>query len=143
MNRRLVLQPEFRQRVIKHALAERPFECVGLLAGQGDRVERVYPLVNELHSPTRYFAAESLFAPVRDMREDGLELVAIYHSHPSSPPTPSRRDIEENYYPDTIHLIVSLLDDEPTMKAWLLSPNDVREVELTSTLDDEILERSE
>ena len=135
MSRRLVLPSEIRRRIIEHALAERPHECVGLLAGHGDVVERAFPLINEANSPTSYFAAESLFAPFRDMRENGLELVAIYHSHPSSPPTPSRRDIDENYYPDAIHLIVSLLDDDPTMKAWLLSPEAVEEVEMISAID--------
>jgi [CysO sulfur-carrier protein]-S-L-cysteine hydrolase len=135
MSRRLVLPPELRQRIIDHALAECPNECVGLLAGHGDVVERVSPLINEANSPTHFFAAESLFAPMRTMRDAGLDLVAIYHSHPTSPPHPSRRDMEENYYPDTVHLIVSLLHDEPMMKAWLLSPDDAQEVEMISLIE--------
>jgi [CysO sulfur-carrier protein]-S-L-cysteine hydrolase len=136
MSRRLILPTELRQRVIDQALTERPNECVGLLAGRGDIVEHAFPLINEAKSSTRFFAAESLFAPMRSIRDAGLDLVAIYHSHPTSPPTPSRRDIEENYYPDTVHLIVSLLHDEPTMKAWLLSPDDAREVEMTPPIEE-------
>ena len=50
MTRRLVLPPEFRRRIIEHALAERPNECVGLLAGHVNVVERVYPLPNEANT---------------------------------------------------------------------------------------------
>lgn len=132
MNRRLVLPSEFRQRMIDHALAG-PNECVGLLAGRGGSVEAIYPLTNEAKSPTRFFAAESLFRPMREMRETGLELVAIYHSHPASPPIPSRLDIEENYYPDAFHVIVSLQQEEPQLRAWLLSTDDAEEVEIVDS----------
>lgn len=108
MSRTLILPNSIRERIIQHALAERPLECVGLLAGRGDVVERDFRLVNEATSPTRFFAAESLFQPMRDMREAGLDLLGIYHSHPETPAIPSRRDIEENFYPDAVHVIVSL-----------------------------------
>jgi len=133
MSRRFVLPPMIRQRIIDHALAERPLECVGLLAGKGDVAERIYPLANEAKSSTRFFAAEGLFVPMREMRNASLDLVAIYHSHPNSPPRPSRRDMDENQYPDAIHVIVSLVDDQPTMKAWLLASDDAEEVDIVDS----------
>jgi len=130
MNRRLTIHPEIRRRIVEHALAESPFECVGLLAGRDEIVEQDYRLVNEAKSPTRFFAAESLFGPMREMRQDGLDLLAIYHSHPDSPPVPSRRDREENFYPDAVHVIISLAGNAPTLRGWLIAPDSVTEVEL-------------
>jgi proteasome lid subunit RPN8/RPN11 len=118
---RLVLPARFREQLIDHARAERPNECVGLLAGNGHVVERVFPLANEANSPTRYLAAAGLFEPMRAMRAAGLELVGIYHSHPTSPPIPSKRDLEENYYPEAVHVIVSLDEGQQALRAWTLS----------------------
>ncbi len=37
--------------------------------------------------------------------ESGLELIAIYHSHPSGPPGPSLTDLREAAYPEAYQLI--------------------------------------
>jgi len=130
MRRRLVLGAEFRRQIVEHARAERPNECVGLLAGRGEVVERVHPIANEAKSPTRFFAAEGLFEPMRAMRAAGLELIGIYHSHPDSPAVPSVRDREENYYPDAVHVIVSLEGDEAEVRGWRLAEDGAEEVRL-------------
>src|SRR5438876_9285072 len=86
--------------VVAHARAEYPNECCGLLAGSGDRVTKYLPVVNELASPTAYRSEpHGLFAAYKAMRAAGLDLVAIYHSHPTSAPVPSQRDLAENAYP--------------------------------------------
>ncbi|MFO0823167.1 MAG: Mov34/MPN/PAD-1 family protein, partial [Gemmataceae bacterium] len=60
-----------------------------------------------------------------------LELLAIYHSHPTSAPVPSRRDIERNSYGESVaHVIISLADAATVVKAWWLTPTDYREAEL-------------
>jgi proteasome lid subunit RPN8/RPN11 len=35
-----------------------------------------------------------------------LDIVGVYHSHPSGPPVPSPRDLAEAHYPDWLFLIV-------------------------------------
>ena len=127
--------------VVAHALAERPNECCGLLAGTvrtegtgvpvGQVVAR-YPLTNAAASPTRYDAEpRSLLAAHRDMWARGLELLAIYHSHPTSAPVPSRTDHEQWLYgPQVVCLIVSLLTDPPTMRGWWMTEGGHREAVL-------------
>ena len=64
------------------------------------------------------------------MRAMGTELLAIYHSHPTSEPIPSRTDLERNYYgSDVVHFIISLKDAEPRMRGWWLGETDYREAE--------------
>lgn len=81
-----------------------------MLGGRSSRVEAQYPLRNLSTSPlTKYFASpEDLFRAMRQMRESGQELLAIYHSHPRGRPYPSPTDIELAYYPDVAHIILGL-----------------------------------
>jgi [CysO sulfur-carrier protein]-S-L-cysteine hydrolase len=130
---RLILAEPLLDTVIEHARAELPNECCGLLAGLikdgvGFATERI-TIANDLKSPTAYFTnARDLFEAFRRMRNDKIELLAVYHSHPSSGPLPSRRDEEENTYGDTVvHLIVGLVDEEPIIQAWWLSETGYRE----------------
>jgi proteasome lid subunit RPN8/RPN11 len=114
--------------MIAQARAELPNECCGLLAGLLDadgrlgRAVKRYPLVNAAASPREYLSdPRSMFAAFKDWRQHGLEVLAVYHSHPTAPPVPSRKDLEMNYSPDAINLIISLQGDEPVMRGWWLS----------------------
>lgn len=100
------------QGVLSEALTlarEQPLqECCGLLAGPGNAITHIFPAVNALASPTAYeIAPEELFRLMREMRAAGIELMGIYHSHPSTKNEPSRRDIERAYYPDAAYFILS------------------------------------
>jgi len=70
-----------------------------------------------------------MFEAVRDMRGLGLEIVAIYHSHPTSAPVPSRTDLERNYSPDVMNFIISLQDGAPQVRGWWLDENSFREAD--------------
>jgi proteasome lid subunit RPN8/RPN11 len=66
------------------------------------------PAENALHSATAYeIAPLALFALFRRMREEKLEHLGIYHSHPQTDNAPSPRDIAEACYPQTPYFIVS------------------------------------
>jgi len=89
-----------------------------------------YPLLNNAASATEYLANDqTLFAAYRDMHEHGLDLLAVYHSHPTSDPVPSRKDLERNYFDTIMHLIISLKTDEPVMRGWWLGEKDFRQAE--------------
>ena len=45
---------------------------------------------------------------MKQMRDKGETLFAIYHSHPNAPAVPSSADIEHAAYPEALHLIISL-----------------------------------
>jgi [CysO sulfur-carrier protein]-S-L-cysteine hydrolase len=93
-------------------------------------VVRRYALINGAASPTEFLSdARSMFEAVRDMRRLGLEIVAIYHSHPTSPPIPSRTDLKRNYSPDVMNFIISLQDGDPQMRGWWLEQNRFREAD--------------
>ncbi|MHB1424564.1 MAG: M67 family metallopeptidase [Gemmataceae bacterium] len=121
--------------MIWHALAEAPLECCGLLAGfvRADGVGEVrlrYPLVNAAASAVEFESEpRSHLSADRDMRRQGLEVLAVYHSHPTSEPAPSRKDLERNNWPQAVSLIVSLTTTPPTVRGWWLSAEAYREAE--------------
>lgn len=83
-------------------------ECCGLLAGRDGVISVVYPARNALQSAMAYeIAPEELFRLVRQIREAGLQLLGIYHSHPTGENRPSESDIERAYYPDAAYFILS------------------------------------
>jgi len=117
---------------IDHARSELPRECCGLLAGTRDgRVVRRFPIRNDRMSETEYATnPRDLLDAMKAMRADGLEPLAIYHSHPASAPIPSKKDVADNTWGETVvHLIVGLAGPEPQVRAWWLGEYEFREAE--------------
>jgi proteasome lid subunit RPN8/RPN11 len=109
-----------------------PNECCGVLAGVREAevlcVLACYPLVNEAASPVEYRSEpRSMFAAVKDMRVKGWDIVAVYHSHPTSAPIPSKTDLERLYSEEVIHFIIGLAGATPTTGGWWLTSNNYEE----------------
>jgi proteasome lid subunit RPN8/RPN11 len=101
--------------LIRHARADSGQECCGFLAGRDDVITHVFPATNASpHPATSYeIAPREIFGRIREMRASRLELLGIYHSHPSTPNEPSPRDIEQAYYPAAAYFILSPLPNAP------------------------------
>ena len=98
--------------IVRHARAEAPYECCGLLLGEADAVQAVVPARNIMRSRSRYRVhPEDHFGAIRTAREGGLAVVGAYHSHPVSPAQPSETDLSSALYPDYVYLILSLAED--------------------------------
>ncbi len=134
---RLTLARQLYADLLAQAQTEYPLECFGLLGGvrvPGEPTRGVvlkrYPMVNLARSPVLFESdPRALLAVDRELRSQQWELLAIYHSHPTSEPIPSRIDLDRHCYYDSICLIVSLKGSEPTARAWWLTPEDYREAE--------------
>ena len=131
---RLVIPRPVYAALLGHARQVLPAECCGLLAGTVvDGIGRVtlhLPLVNALASPTEYESdPRSMLAAHKAMRQSGTDVLAVYHSHPSSDPVPSRRDRERNYSERVVNLIVGLRGAEPTVRGWWLTADGAQEAE--------------
>jgi [CysO sulfur-carrier protein]-S-L-cysteine hydrolase len=129
--------------MLAQAVAERPNECCGILGGvavDGGRLLRVqtwHPLVNAAASPTEYESEpRSMFQAMRDLRQAGLDVVAVYHSHPTSAAVPSRTDLARNYSEQVVNLIISLQNAQPEVRGWWLAATGYREADW-AVVDDE------
>lgn len=132
---RLLVPRPLLDAVLAHALAELPNECCGLLAGVIEdgvgRVRQHFPVRNDLASPTEYATnAADLLAAMKAVRAAGMVELAIYHSHPTSAPVPSRKDLDRNFWGEAaVHVIVGLAGEEPDVRAWWLAEADYRPAE--------------
>ena len=72
-----------------------------------------------------------LIHTLRELRNSGEHLIAVYHSHPHGPAEPSRTDIDRAYYPEAAHLIVSLADlEHPRAAAFRIVGGEALPVEV-------------
>lgn len=103
----LKLKHEHWQTMRQHVAAQAPLEACGLLAGKQDSVETVLKMHNADQSPVRFHMdAQEQYNAFKWMDANGLDLVGIFHSHPSGPETVSPTDIAEAAY-DVVHIIWS------------------------------------
>jgi len=111
-----------------------PEECCGFLLGtfatEGNHVRatRRVPNRQETHRERRYTITPRAFlAAERAAREQGLDIVGIYHSHPDHPAHPSATDLAEATFPGYTYVIVSIRTGEDTdLTAWSLAPDRAR-----------------
>ena len=94
--------------------------------------ERFIPMANVAQSAAEFeMDPADLIKILRDLRNAGEELVAIYHSHPHGPPHLSSMDVERAYYPEAAHLVVCLADlERPQAAAFRIVDGEVLEIEL-------------
>jgi proteasome lid subunit RPN8/RPN11 len=108
-----------------------PEEGCGLLGGKGNEATEIYPVPNALHSPVRFrMDPGDQWESFQAIEAKGLDLVAIYHSHPHGPEVPSLTDIAEAYYPEVVYLIWSRLGDEWQCRGFRIRNGAVQEVAL-------------
>lgn len=106
----LCLSSRHRCELIDHVQSALPEEACGLIAGREGICTLLLPVTNVLHSPTRFRMDPSeQWRALRKIEDEHLDLLAIYHSHPTGPPHPSARDLAEFAYPTVFYLILSRL----------------------------------
>lgn len=85
-----------------------PEETCGILGGKDGIVQIVIPATNMLHSLVRFQIdpAEQLTI-FEHLERKGIEMAAVYHSHPYGPEGPSQVDITNHFYPESAVVILS------------------------------------
>ncbi len=125
----LILPPEIAAQIIAHARAGYPEEVCGLVAGAAGRATIIYPGRNISPTPrVSYKLDHDTLTRMIDIEDAGLELLAIYHSHPNGPEIPSHVDVEQAYYPESIYLICSLANpDQPVLRGFRIGEDRFQE----------------
>jgi proteasome lid subunit RPN8/RPN11 len=122
----VVVPNAVRRKLEEHSQSEAPNEACGLVVLKDGVAERYVPGRNAAASPYRFeldVDPETWF-----LEDDGYEL-AVFHSHLSSPPRPSRTDVENiGLWAGRPYLIYTLRTGE--LAAWRIEGRSIEPVEL-------------
>lgn len=132
----LTIARPFLDEMLDHLQACYPWEGCGLLAGDLDGVvTAVYPIDNILQSPTAYeMDPQQQVEAMLALEAAGWQMLAIYHSHPQGPPQPSATDIALAHYPEALHVVVSLREQNaPKVRAFQIMEQEVVEQKIKVT----------
>ena len=123
-----MIPEEVRAALVAHAEAEVPNEACGLVAFRGGVAERDLPAENAAASPYR-FELEPRDPLDFFLEDDGFEL-GVFHSHLSSPPRPSKTDVENiGLWEGRPYLILSLRTGD--LAAYEIRGGQIESLELT------------
>lgn len=119
--------------MLAHAREGYPHEVCGLITGKENLPSMIFRMSNIDKSSVSYMMDPSeQFRAFKEIRKEGLELLAIYHSHPTSPSYPSQTDVRLAFYPEAVYVIVSLQKvGNPDVKGFRI---------LDGRISDEVLE---
>jgi proteasome lid subunit RPN8/RPN11 len=96
------IQAAVLREMIEHGRRDPRLECCGLLAGRENQITHAYPAENVAANPATNYevSTKEIVNLTRQIRENGLELLGIYHSHPNEKEDPSETDLAAVGYPD-------------------------------------------
>ena len=122
-----MIPAEVRSALVEHAEAELPNEACGLISLRDGVAERFFPGRNRAASPYRFDL--EIDPEVWFLEDEGYEL-AVFHSHPSSPPRPSRTDVAAiGLWEGRPYVILSLRTGE--LAGWRIADGRVESLPLS------------
>jgi len=130
--RRLLIDGGVLEAVFEACRRAAPAEACGLLGGRDGVARTHYPVANIAPCPAECFEMDpqGQLEAFQAMRERGEELIAIYHSHPSTGAAPSQADLRSAHYPEAYYLIVGLSRGRPHLRAYRIHPRAKTAVEV-------------
>ena len=131
----LKIPKEIHDNIIAHAREGFPLEVCGILGGRDGAVSAIFRMTNT-DASNEHFMMEpkEQFSVVKELRAKGLEMMAIYHSHPETPARPSAEDIRLALTPHVSYIIVSLAEpDRPVLKSFKIDAGMVQQEDVALT----------
>ena len=124
---RLTISRELAEKIRAHGTETYPYECCGALLGRDNSLREIlglFPLVNRRDdSPRNRFSvtAQDVLEAEKAARQQGMDVVGWYHSHPDHPARPSQFD-RDHAWPWYSYIIVSVAEGKPQdMTSWRLN----------------------
>jgi len=141
----MTIRRELLNEIISHCKETYPNEACGILAGRENIIEKVYRITNISNNSQVTYEMESAehLRCEKEINAEGLKIVGIYHSHPSSSAYPSQIDVMRAYwpgdpdillYPDACYMIIGPVDNDIETRVFEInSGHKIREIELIIT----------
>jgi proteasome lid subunit RPN8/RPN11 len=109
-----------------HAERDYPHECGGMLIGKFETEKKtvleIFPLENARETEARHnrvlILPKDVMRAERHAREQTLDVVGYYHSHPNAPAVPSQYDLD-HALPVWSYVIASVIDGKVAdIRSW-------------------------
>jgi proteasome lid subunit RPN8/RPN11 len=124
----VVVAEAIREELLEHAREEAPNEACGLVVLRDGAAVRYERGRNAAASPYRFQL--EIDPKVWFLEDEGYQL-AVFHSHPTSPPRPSRTDVEQiGLWDGRPYLILSA--DTGELAAWRITEGTAEEAPLSA-----------
>jgi proteasome lid subunit RPN8/RPN11 len=124
----VVVPGDVRRELVEHTREEAPNEACGLIVLRDGTAERYIRGRNKAESPYRFEL--DVDPELWFLEDEGLDL-AVFHSHLSSPPRPSRTDVENiGLWQGKPYLIYSLRED--ALAAWSIADGEISALEVVA-----------
>lgn len=104
----LILPAKVRDQIVEHAFQSLPSEAVGLLGGRQSNVHMSLALKNVAREGMFLADAYDQFRAEKAIGSKGMEILAIYHSHPDGCVRLSDLDIAFAKHWKCTHIVISL-----------------------------------
>ena len=130
---KLIIKEDVYKALLEHCLKDPGKETCGIFAGKGKRIEKIFPLTNTSDNPKFCYLIDpkEQLAVFKELRKQGLEMTAIYHSHVDVESYPSARDVELAFYPESSYIIISLSNaKQPVTRSFRIVEGKIMEEEL-------------
>ena len=117
------------RQIKEHGERDYPHECGGMLIGSfkpdpGHFVTEIFPLENAREDEARHnrvlILPKDVMRAERHARENGLDIIGYYHSHPDHPAVPSQYDLD-HALPVWSYMIVSVMKGRAgDVRSWVM-----------------------
>tara|TARA_Y100001970_G_C14144545_1_gene809100 strand:+ start:676 stop:1089 length:414 start_codon:yes stop_codon:yes gene_type:complete len=133
----LSIQSDIRDKIIQHALDEKPNEACGLFAASKgeNNVQYFFPMRNVAQSDLIYQLDPKEMIEVEQKADElDIQIIGVMHSHTASEAYPSATDVRDATQFDPFglwhYIIVSLEHEEPTIRSFRIINEVITEEEL-------------
>lgn len=128
----LSITKECKNKLVEYSKKEFPNEACGILAGKDGKIEKFYPVSNTDESAETFLMdSKEQLQVMKEIRNLGLEMVGIYHSHLETEAYPSPHDVKLAYYSEASYVIVSIKDkDNPSIRSFKIVEGNISEEEV-------------
>jgi [CysO sulfur-carrier protein]-S-L-cysteine hydrolase len=107
------------KQILAQARRDVPIETCGYLIGMDGYITQCIPIRNDDQAEDHFtFDAEEQLAAIECAEREGLDIIALYHSHPKGDAWPSAEDVKLAFDPLILYVIIGLTGTQESVRAF-------------------------
>ncbi|MFD1446445.1 M67 family metallopeptidase [Oceanobacillus profundus] len=113
--KKIIIPQAIYKNMLEHGRSSLPFEACGLLSGNNHKINSIWQLDNKLRSDRRFFVEKrTIEKTIQEIKNLNEQVIAVYHSHPTTAPVPSVYDIT-NHPDNKVKMVIISYKTNPSI----------------------------